>query len=201
LETEVTEKTESHRDEKTEHEVAMIEAALYVAGRPLDLNKLGSVIDTKSKRKVQRLARMLKREYERRNKALEVLELEDKRFVLQLKPEYSLKVRRLAVRPLLTSGPLKTLSYIAYRQPVSQIQIISVRGRHAYNHIKQLIETDLIEYEKNGKTKTFRTTEYFADYFGLSRDLQKMKRRLRNIFKDLEKNETPKAKEPLIRKE
>jgi segregation and condensation protein B len=167
----------------------LLEAALYVAGRPLDLNTLGNVIKTRSKRKVQRLAQILMEEYKSRDTALEILELEGERYVLQLKAEYTPKVRRLATRPLLSSGPLKTLSYIAYRQPVTQPQVIDVRGRHAYSHLKQLEDLDLITRERAGRKKVIRTTEFFADYFGLSRDIRTMKRQLKNIFEDFGKPE------------
>ncbi|RLI34982.1 SMC-Scp complex subunit ScpB [Candidatus Bathyarchaeota archaeon] len=165
--------------------MVLIEAALYVAGRPLDIKTLCSVTGIRSKRRVRRLARELAREYAERNTALEILELEDGRFVLQLKGEYSQKVRRLAVRPLLTSGPLKTLSYIAYRQPVSQKEVVDVRGTQAYRHIRQLREMGLVEGERSGNTWILRTTEYFADYFGLSHNIAKMKRQLRSIFENM----------------
>ncbi|MCS7120251.1 MAG: SMC-Scp complex subunit ScpB [Nitrososphaerota archaeon] len=171
-------------NEKMKEELALIEAALYVAGRPLDLRTIGRVLGTKSLRKVQSLARTLMNEYKRRETALEVLELEDQRFVLQLKSIYSPRVRKLALRPLLSDGPLKTLAYIAYRQPVLQKQVIAVRGKHSYDHIKQLISMGLVEYEKKGKNRVLKCTQYFADYFGLSHDLTIMKRQLRRIFKN-----------------
>jgi segregation and condensation protein B len=183
------ESSELPKKEKFKHDLALLEAALYVAGRPLDLNTLGNVIKTRSKRKVQRLAQILMEEYKSRDTALEILELEGERYVLQLKAEYTPKVRRLATRPLLSSGPLKTLSYIAYRQPVTQPQVIDVRGRHAYSHLKQLEDLDLITRERAGRKKVIRTTEFFADYFGLSRDIRTMKRQLKNIFEDFGKPE------------
>ncbi|MFQ6068581.1 MAG: SMC-Scp complex subunit ScpB [Candidatus Bathyarchaeia archaeon] len=162
--------------------LALIEAALYVAGRPLDLKTLASVIKTRSRKLVQHLGRTLKQEYDSRNTSLEILELEDERFVMQLKAEYSPRVQRLAMRPLLTVGPLKTLSYIAYRQPVSQKQVLNVRGHHVYSHLRQLEEVGLITRERIGRTKVLRTTQFFADYFGLSHDLRTMKRQLKKVF-------------------
>jgi len=170
------------KEEKLKRELALLEAALYVAGRPLDLKTLGSILKTRSKRKVQRLVRMLMKEYANRNTALEILELKDERFVLQLKAEYTPQVQRLVKRPLLSIGPLKTLAYIAYKQPVSQMRVITVRGRHAYAHIKQLEEMGLITREKSGRSSVLRTTSYFADYFGLSHDIVTMKRQLKRVF-------------------
>lgn len=162
--------------------LALLEAALYVAGRPLDLKTLASVIKTRSKNKTRKLARKLLEKYKSRDTSLEILELEDERFVLQLKAEFTPKVRKLALRPLLSVGPLKTLSYIAYRQPVPQSHVIDVRGHHAYQHLRQLEDLGLINREKTGRTKVIRTTEFFADYFSLSHDLRAMKQQLRRIF-------------------
>jgi len=194
LEEKEQESSEPLKQEKFTRDLALLEAALYVAGRPLDLKTLGRLIGTRSKKKVKRLAKALMEEYRNRDTALEILELEGERFVLQLKAEYTPKVRRLATRPLLSSGPLKTLSYIAYRQPVPQPQVIDVRGHHSYDHLKQLEDLDLIVRERVGRKKVIRTTEFFADFFGLSHDLRTMKRQLKGIFEDFVKPE-PQEKE------
>ncbi|MEM3442368.1 MAG: SMC-Scp complex subunit ScpB [Candidatus Bathyarchaeia archaeon] len=177
--------------ESLEYKIALLEAALYVAGRPLDLNELCSVLKTRSKNKVRKLADILMKEYAGRNTALEIIRLKDDRYVLQLKAEFTPHVRKLVKRPLLSTGPLKTLSYIAYRQPVPQKRVIEVRGHHAYHHIKMLREMGLIVAERSGRQTVLRTTDYFADYFGLSHDLATMKKELKNVFEDFSKNEKP----------
>ena len=179
--------------EKKQQELALVEAALYVAGRPLDLNELCSVLKTRSKNKARSLAKTLIREYANRNTALEILELKDERYVLQLKADFTPLVRRLVNRPLLSTGPLKTLSYIAYRQPISQKRVVEIRGHHAYGHIKQLKEMDIIASERSGRSTILRTTEYFADYFGLSHDTAVMKKELKHVFEDFSKKEKPES--------
>jgi segregation and condensation protein B len=183
----------SPEDEKQKRDLALLEAALYVAGRPLDLKTLCSVLRTRSVAKVKRLAKMLTEEYKARGSALEVLELADERFVLQLRAEFTPNVRRLAIRPLLSSGPLKTLAYVAFRQPISQTHVIAVRGSHAYGHVKQLEELGLIVKERVRRSSIIKTTEFFADYFGFSHDTRVMKRQLKDVFKDYEQAE---EKEP-----
>jgi segregation and condensation protein B len=131
-----------------------------------------------------------------RDTALEILELEGERFVMQLKAEYTSKVRKLATRPLLSAGPLKTLSYIAFRQPIPQTQVVEVRGHHSYGHLKQLEEMELINREGVGKKRVIKTTQFFADFFGLSHDLRTMKRQLKTTFKDVEKPKTEKESNP-----
>ena len=176
-------------EEKQRRDLTLLEAALYVAGRPLDLKILCSVLRTRSVAKVKRLTKILSEEYKARDTALEVLELADERFVLQLRPEFTPQVRRLAIRPLLSTGPLKTLSYIAFRQPISQAHVIAVRGSHAYGHVKQLEELRLIVRERVKRSSVIRTTEFFADYFGFSHDVRVMKRQLKDVFKDYEHTE------------
>jgi len=168
--------------ERKAHYLALLEAALYVAGRPLDLNELCQVIGSRSKKKVQKYADTLVQEYASRNTALEILALKDERYVLQVKAEFTPLIKKLVNRPLLSSGPLKTLSYIAYRQPVSQKRVIDVRGQHAYGHVKLLKDMRLITAERSGRTMALRTTDYFADYFGLTHDTSMMKKELKRIF-------------------
>jgi segregation and condensation protein B len=113
---------------------------------------------------------------------LEILELKDERYVLQLKADFTPLVKKLVNRPLLSSGPLKTLSYIAYRQPILQKRVVEVRGQHAYAHIKLLKDMSLVSAERSGRSLTLRTTDYFADYFGLTQDTATMKRTLKRKF-------------------
>ncbi len=186
---EFEQKSDEQRRDKVTRQLFLMEAGLYVAGRPLDLKTLAGIIGTRSKKKVKKLAKMLVEDYKNRQTALEILELEEDRYVMQLKAEYTGQVRKLSTRPLLSVGPLKTLSYIAFRQPILQTQVIDVRGHHSYGHLKQLEEMELIAREGVGKNRMLRTTAFFADFFGLSHDLRTMKRQLKTVFKDLSKSD------------
>ena len=182
VKTEVSEVQQAKEAEKTQRRLRLLEAALYVAGRPLNLNELCSVLSTRSKRKTKRYTESLIKEYAARNTALEILELKDDRYVMQLKADFTPLVKKLVNRPLLSSGPLKTLSYIAYRQPISQKRVIQVRGQHAYGHVKLLREMGLVDAERSGRSMALKTTDYFADYFGLTHDISTMKRELKRVF-------------------
>jgi len=181
---------------KMKNKVALIEAALYVTGRPIDIKTLGSVVKFRSEDKVREVARFLKSKYGSDGSALEVLELSDGRFVMQLKPQYVRDVKRLASRQLLTYGPMKTLSFSAYRQPVTQSYLAKVRGNLAYGHVKQLREIGLISEERLGRTKVLRTTPNFADYFNLSHDMPAMKKQLEKLFQNIKAEKEPKKPQP-----
>ena len=170
---------------KAKTKLALVEAALYVTGKPLDLKTLGAVVGFRSEEKVKELGRLLKERYGSNGSALEVLELSDGRFVMQLKPQYVPDVKRLATRQLLTPGPMKTLSFIAYRQPITQSYVAKVRGNLAYSHVKQLRDIGLITEEKVGRTKMLRTTPNFADYFNLSHETPALKKQLESLFENI----------------
>jgi segregation and condensation protein B len=180
-----TQQIEKSADERTKTQISMIEAALYVTGKPLDVGVLGSILNMRSEDKIRKLAAELKEKYAQDSGALEVLELSDGRYVMQLKPEYSKSVKRLATRQLLTPGPLKTLSYIALRQPVAQSHVVKVRGNLAYGHVKQLRDMGLISEEKLGRSKVLTTTPSFCDYFNLSQDSRLMKKQIQKIMEDV----------------
>jgi segregation and condensation protein B len=171
--------------QKEKEQMALVEAALYVTGKPLDLKLLGTILRSKSDSSIRDIARRLCERYQQENSSIQIMELEDGRYVMQLRPEYVSAVKRLATRQLLTPGPLKTLSFIALKQPISQAYIVKVRGKLAYGHVKQLKDAGLILDEKSGRTKVLRTSETFADYFNLSHDVGAMKRQLQKLFKEL----------------
>jgi segregation and condensation protein B len=170
-------------ENSTEKESELVEAALYVSGRPLGLTTFGRILGISSKRKVLKIAQDIVEKYRTYDGALEVLEVKENRFVMQLKAEYAPRVKTVSQGPILTKGTLRTLSYIALYQPVLQTKVIEDRGNHAYRHLKLLEGQDLIVRKGAGKTKVVRTTRLFADYFGFSHDSRAFKRQIKGIFK------------------
>lgn len=169
--------------------LAIVEAALYVSGRPLDLKTVGSVLGTRSYRKVKSLISDLAEKYSKLDGALEIIELQDERYVMQLRNDYLQEVKRLSLRPLVSRATLQTLAYVAFRQPVAQAHVALVRGGAIYGQIRELRKLGLVSTEKLGKTQILKTTDVFSDYFNLSRNPRLMRRQLANIFEETGKNE------------
>lgn len=171
------------RESKRARRLAMLEAALYTAGRPVEIERLKRVVRTRSEKVVQKLVRELAQRYEARESALEVKVLPGSRVILQLKTKFTKMVRRFTRRPLLTLGPLKTLSYIAYYQPVEQLKVVAERGSHAYAHLRRMEEMGLITRMRGERRGlVIETTPYFADYFGFSHSPFKSRLQLRRMF-------------------
>ena len=158
--------------------IAKIEAALYAAGRPLTVFELAKACGTRSTKNVLEFSRELMNNINETFVALEMLELDGKRFVIQLKPKYTNHARKFSSKQLLSSACLKTLSYVVYFQPISGKDLADRRGPNSYQHIKILNKLGFIRSEPFGRTKLFRTTKSFSDYFGISQDPQLMKQDL-----------------------
>lgn len=156
---------------------ARIEAALYSAGRPLSLDELIRASGTNSKEKTHRVVNDLAKKANSTLRAIEIVQLEDGKFVLQLRPQYTPLVRKFAQHPLLPSGALKTLSYIAYEQPVTSKRLVQIRGSQVYSHIKVLEQLQFVEHENLGRLKVYRTTPKFQNYFGIT-DINAVKSKL-----------------------
>ena len=157
--------------------IARIEAALYSAGRPLGISELLKASGLSSKEKVTRILRDLMKRTKDNFTALEIVELDDHRFVFQVKSDYLPMVRKFAQQPIIPSAALKTLSYIAYEQPVTSKRLVQIRGSQVYTHLRDLKSHSFIESEAVGRTKLYRTTKNFQEYFGIT-DLSSLRNKL-----------------------
>lgn len=164
--------------ENIDEATARVEAALYSAGRPLRIEDIIRASGTESRTKTLDILQNIMKKTKSAFKALEVVILPDGSYVMQLKPEYSSTVKRYASKPVLPNATLKTLSYIAYQQPISSKQLVEVRGSGVYAHLKELRQLDYISHQNVGRIKIYTTTEKFQKYFGIQGDVEDLKQRL-----------------------
>ena len=98
---------------------AKIEAALYSSGRALDAEQLAKAAGITSKKRAVDEAKVIQSSMKSSMSAIEVVEYPGQRFAMQLKAEYNHIARKFATKPLLSKAALRTLSFIAYFQPIS----------------------------------------------------------------------------------
>ena len=173
------------KNENNDDATAKIESALYSAGRPLSVEDLIRASGTESRPKTLALLDSIMKKTKNAFKSIEIVILPDGNYVFQLKPEYSSSVRKYASKPILSKATQKTLSYIAFEQPVSSKQLVEIRGSGVYVHLKELRQLDFIENQNIGRMKIYSTTEKFQKYFGISGDVNILKQRL---FKKIRKS-------------
>ena len=164
--------------ENMDEATARIESALYSAGRPLRIEDIIRASGTESRTKTLDLLEAIMKKTKTAFKALEITTLPDGSYVMQLKPEYSSTIKRYASKPVLPNATLKTLSYIAYMQPIASKQLVETRGSGVYAHLKELRQLDYITHQNVGRLKIYTTTEKFQKYFGIQGDVEDLKSRL-----------------------
>ena len=169
--------TKNGKNNKNES-IARIEAALYSSGRPLKVEEIIRASGTESRIKTLEILQNLVKKTKNNFKALEIVILPDGTYVFQLKPEYTDVVRRYASKPILPKSTLKTLSYVAYMQPISSKQLVETRGTGVYAHLKELKQLDFIRNQNVGRLKIYTTTEKFQKYFGIQGDSDSLKQKL-----------------------
>ncbi len=159
---------------------ARIESALYSAGRPLSIEELIKASGTESRPRTLAILDSLIKKTKNVFAAIEIVVLPDGNFVFQLKPEYSSSVRKYASKPILSRAVQKTLSYIAYSQPISSRQLVEVRGSGVYSQLKELRQLNFIEHQNVGRLRIYSTTQKFQKYFGIEGDVDTLKQKLFN---------------------
>lgn len=157
--------------------LARLEVALYSSGKPLSLEELMKASGSSSREITLKMVRDLVQKTRNTFKAIEISELQRDTFAFQVKPSYTPLVRRFAQQPIIPVATLKTLSYIAYEQPITSKRLVQIRGTQAYSHLKDLKAHSFIEYENLGRLKIYRTSKKFQEYFGVN-DLVALKNSL-----------------------
>jgi segregation and condensation protein B len=147
------------------NEKEIIEAALFAASGAVDITRLSDLIG-KPEDETSLIADGLIEEYRGRESGIEVIKSKNAEYLMQVVPEYVEYVRSFAPKEL-PAPVLRTLSVIAYHQPVTQSDLVRIRGNSAYSHVHDLIGLELIGSVPNGHTKLLTTTHRFAEYFGL----------------------------------
>ena len=150
----------------------IIEAILFTMGDSVELSKIASAIghDEETTRKV--IHNMMDK-YETDDRGIHIIELEDS-FQMCTKPqmyECLIKVAKQPRRYVLTGVQLETLSIIAYRQPVTKLEIEKIRGVKSDHAVNKLVEYDLVcevgRLDAPGKPILFGTTEEFLRRFSM----------------------------------
>ena len=159
-------------------ERACIEAALYSSGRALTPHELAKAAGLTSKRRAISHARSLTKIVGTSFDAIEVIELNDGRFAMQLKKDFYEVAKKFASRQLLSRSSLRTLSYVAYFQPVTALQLARKLGSRVYMNLKKIEDLGFVVSERSNRTKSYRTTRIFSEYFGLEYPPEELKKHL-----------------------
>lgn len=153
-------------------EKALLEALLFAPGEPVTLETLKEITGLSGDR-LQGLVARLQEEYRERESGLSIREVAGG-YLMTTSPRYAPYLRQLfqekSKQPL-TRAALETLSIIAYRQPVTRVEIEAIRGVKVERLLATLEGKKLIRgvgrKETVGRPLLYGTTVEFLRYFGL----------------------------------
>lgn len=148
-----------------------LEALLFAAGDPLSVQEIASALELVPDT-VEVLLEEMTTDYASPNRGIQLIRLEDK-IQLTTKVEYSdtvLKLAEVNERQTLSKGALECLAIIAYKQPVTRVEIDEIRGVSSQYVIGKLLERSFITVigrkKVPGKPKLYATTDEFLRQFG-----------------------------------
>ena len=155
--------------------LAEIEALLFVAGEEgITARQIADLLSLPPTGVVQSLEKLAQKYQEDTDTSLCLMETAS-RYKLVTKADYASVLRDYSRTPMnqsLSRAALETLSIIAYKQPITRVEVDDIRGVNSSGAITKLLSFDLIredgKKEVLGRPNLYVTTEYFLDYMGIN---------------------------------
>lgn len=153
---------------------AVVEALLFSSDKPLMVDQIKKVLDNLDAGQVRKILEGLMIEYEQSNRGMRIYEVAGG-FQMISATHFSSFLRKLYKGPQnsekLSRPALETLAIIAYKQPLSKLDIESLRKVNVDGVVSTLEEKSLIRVtgrkKAPGRPKVYGTTRQFLEYFGL----------------------------------
>ncbi|MFH1229110.1 MAG: SMC-Scp complex subunit ScpB [Candidatus Aenigmatarchaeota archaeon] len=171
-----------------------IEAALYMCNDPISVESLAKMFKADSI-EVKAVLDEVKAEFEGEHHGVHLLETPTG-YHIRVKPHLAPMVRNLTPYQDLGRGLLRVLALIAYKQPITQSEVVKVIGNRAYDYVKRLEERGMIKTVKHSRTKALVATKEFANYFGLENPED-----IKKFFKDMVKENPNNVKKEALKVE
>lgn len=154
--------------------LSQLEAILFIVGdEGIGLEELSYLLEEATPKIYQYIQTLNQRYQENNDAALNILEVGN-HFILTTKKEFAPLLKKYAQSPMsnrLSQAALETLAIIAYKQPITRVEIDEIRGVQSAGSVQKLVARQLIEekgrVEGPGRAILYGTTTYFMDFFGL----------------------------------
>ena len=153
---------------------SIIESLLFAWGEPLSLNEISDILSIKKTEVIQYITEMSEEFKSDEKRGILIQQFGDT-YQLTTKKENFDYIQKLmqevTINRSLSNASLETLSIIAYKQPVTRVEIDIIRGVKSSHIVKSLLEKNLIKevgkLDKPGKPTLYATTSEFLKHFGL----------------------------------
>lgn len=150
----------------------IIEAILFTMGEAVPIERIAVALELEVAQAREVMAELME-EYNSSDRGMSIIEL-DGSFQMCTKAdmyEYLIRIAKQPKKHVLTDTVLETLSIIAYKQPITRVEIERIRGVSCDHAVNKLLEYNLIQelgrLDAPGKPILFGTTEEFLRSFGV----------------------------------
>lgn len=152
----------------------VIEGLLFVSGdEGIDAKQIADVLEIQPE-VVTELLKDLESDFKTQGRGIQIVEIAGA-YQLTTLPEHAPFFEKLAYSPTrssLSQAALETLAIVAYKQPITRVEIEEIRGVKSERALQTLVAKELIEEvgraEAVGRPILYGTTKAFLDYFGLA---------------------------------
>ncbi len=150
-----------------------LEALLFVSGNPLSADRLKALFEEATTEQIEAQLTSLRQTYDDRNAGIMLAEVAGG-YQLATRPEHAVWVRRfksVKISTRLSKPALETLAIVAYKQPITRMEVEAVRGVNIGGILRNLMERRLVKIvgkkDVPGRPLLYGTTVEFLQYFGL----------------------------------
>lgn len=151
----------------------IIEALLFTSDKPLTITQIKEVLEDVDTRMIKSQIEQLRRDYTDTKRSFNIVEIAGG-FQISTDPRYApwlQKLYRKSHQERLSRPSLETLAIIAYRQPITRLEIEDIRGVNVDGVLKTLLEKSLVRIygrkQVPGRPFLYSTTRQFLEFFGL----------------------------------
>jgi len=152
---------------------SVIESLLFVWGEPLSVSDIADVLEL-SRKEIDNVIKEMMGEFNYNRRGLQIIQIRDS-YQLTTRSEHYDWISKLCTPKndkKLSNATLETLSIIAYKQPITRMEVESPRGDKCDKSIRTLLQKELVKevgrLERTGRPIVYGTTDDFLKYFGLT---------------------------------
>ncbi len=154
----------------------IIESILFAYGDPISVNELNYTINEElSSKEIEFMLDLLIKEYEENGRGIQIIKLENK-YQMCTNKKYASFIKKILEpkkKKSLSQATLETLTIIAYKQPITKVEIEDIRGVKCDKAIQTLLENELIieagRLDKIGKPIIYKTTNEFLKLLNIEK--------------------------------
>jgi segregation and condensation protein B len=154
----------------------IIESVMFAYGDPISIKELNYIINEDlASKEIEFMLHSLMEEYKENNRGIQIIKLENK-YQMCTNKEYASFIKKVLEpkkKKSLSQATLETLTIVAYKQPITKVEIEDIRGVKCDKVLQTLLENELIveagRLNRIGKPIIYKTTNEFLKLLSIEK--------------------------------